>query len=392
MKRPRAAALHASCLRRTDDAAFACADEVTFKQWSSPMSRRSTKYLKAALSALHYSGLGEMMAPVTSGLGAIFMLHNVAPETPEAFAPNRILKITPEFLDLTIRQTMEAGFDVLSLDEVAVRLQEPNKPGRPFVAFTLDDAYRDNLVHAAPVFRRYGAPYTVYAPIDYVDGHGDLWWLALEKVIAALARVDCIIDGQAISMPVATVAEKDAAYHTIYWRLRRIDETVARAIVASLCQHAGLDTSTLCRDLVLDWDGLRELAADPLVTIGGHTLRHYALAKLGAGAMRHEMESSIKRLETELKRPIRHFSYPFGDVCSAGEREFDCARELGMVTAVTTRKGMIHARHAGAMMSLPRVSLNGDYQNVRYTKALLSGAPFALYDLAKSFAPRAKAA
>jgi peptidoglycan/xylan/chitin deacetylase (PgdA/CDA1 family) len=356
------------------------------------MSRRSTKYLKAALSALHYSGVGEVLSPLTSGMGAIFMLHNVSPTAPEAFSPNRILKITPEFLDTTIRQAMEAGFDLLSLDEVAARLHEPKKSERPFVAFTLDDAYRDNLEYAAPVFRRYGAPYTVYAPIDFVDGHGDLWWLALEKVIAKISQVECCIEGQAMVLRAVTVAEKDAAYHTIYWRLRTIDETVARSVVAELCSRAGLDVSTMCRELVLDWDGLRELASDPLVTIGGHTLRHYALAKLGVDAMQHEMAASVKRLETELGRPIRHFSFPFGDVCSAGEREFDFAREMGMLTAVTTRKGMIHARHVGSMTALPRVSLNGDYQDARYTKTLLSGAPFALYDLAKSFASRRRAA
>ena len=63
-----------------------------------------------------------------------------------------------------------------------------------------------------------------------------------------------------------------------------------------------------------------------------------------------------------------------------------------MVTAVTTRKGMIHGRHASQMMALPRVSLNGDYQDAHYTKALLSGAPFALYDFAKSMMPGAKVA
>ena len=104
------------------------------------------------------------------------------------------------------------------------------------------------------------------------------------------------------------------------------------------------------------------------------------------------MIASIQRLEAELKRPIRHFSYPFGDVCSAGEREFNLARELGMLTAVTTRKGMIHTHHANALTSLPRVSLNGDYQDARYTKALLSGAPFALYDLARTIMPGARAA
>ena len=309
------------------------------------MSRRSTKYLKAALTALHYSGVSDLFAPVTGGLGAIFMLHQVGPEAPAAFSPNRILKITPDFLATTLQHLVEAGFELVSLDEVAQRLKSPKAGRRPFAAFTLDDAYRDNLVHAAPVFRRFGAPYTVYAPTDYIDGKGDLWWLALECAIAALPRVACTIDGAELAFDTTTVSGKDAAYHTIYWRLRTIDESVARAVVASLCRNAGIDTATLCRELVLDWAELRTLAADPLATIGGHTQRHYALAKLGNGAARYEMAAGIARLESELGRPVRHFSYPFGDSCSAGDREFALAGDLGLTTAVTTRKGMIQGHH-----------------------------------------------
>ena len=347
------------------------------------MSRRSTKYLKAALTALHYSGAGDLLAPMTSGAGAIFMLHQVDPAAPAAFSPNRILKVTPDFLAETLQQLIDTGFEFLSLDQVAERLRNPQPGARPFAAFTLDDAYRDNLEHAAPVFRRFGVPYTVYAPIDYIDGSGDLWWLSLEHAIAALERIECTIEGEAVSIAATTVAAKDAAYHTLYWRLRKIDETIARAIVRDLCTQASVDTSGLCRSMVLGWDELRTLAADPLVTIGAHTVRHFALSKLGPGAARHEMTASIKRLESELGRPVRHFSYPFGDTCSAGDREFDLARELGLATAVTTRKGLIHAHHASALNALPRVSLNGDYQDPIYTKALLSGAPFALYDLAR---------
>ncbi len=348
------------------------------------MSRRTTNLLKVALTAMHYSGASRLLSPMTAGMGAILMLHQVGPEAPGAFSPNRILKITPDFLDQTIRQCLEAGFDLISLDEVADRLSNPNPGSRPFIAFTLDDAYRDNLIHALPVFRRYGAPFAVYAPTDYIDGRGDLWWLALETAIERLSHVSCDLPDETVSLPAGTSDEKDAAYDTIYWRLRKMDETIARSIVAGLCGTAGVDTRLLCRDLVLDWDELRTLAADPLVTIGAHTVRHYALSKLGHGAARYEMATSTARLASELGRPIRHFSYPFGDVCSAGPREFDLARELGFVTAVTTDKGVIHARHKSSMTALPRLSLNGDYQDTRYTRTLLSGAPFALRDLALS--------
>jgi peptidoglycan/xylan/chitin deacetylase (PgdA/CDA1 family) len=351
------------------------------------MSRRSTSWLKAALSALHYTGADGLFSPLARANGAIFMLHQVLPGTPEAFEPNRILRVTPEFLDQTIRQVLEAGFDIVSLDEVASRVAAPDPGRRPFIAFTLDDGYKDNLVHAYPVFRRFGVPFAVYAPTDYIDGLGELWWLALEKALAVLPRVELPINGAVRGFPLATAAEKDHAFHAIYWWLRGIDETVARQTVRDLCARAGIDSAALCRDLIMTWDELRQLAADPLVTIGGHTRRHYALARLSPGAAYFEMAEGIKRLERELQRPIRHFSYPFGDEKSAGPRDFAIARELGMRTAVTTQKGLLRAEHANALQALPRLSLNGDYQDARYVKVLLSGVPFLLRDAIRRVAP-----
>jgi hypothetical protein len=58
---------------------------------------------------------------------------------------------------------------------------------------------------------------------------------------------------------------------------------------------------------------------------------------------------------------------------------------------VTTRKGLIHPRHAGELTGLPRVSLNGDYQKSRYVKVLLSGAPFALLNVMQKASSSASA-
>jgi len=352
------------------------------------MSRRSTRVLKAALSALHYSGADSMIAPFTRGIGAVLMLHHVRPEKPGDFEPNRILKVTPHFLEQVIRQVRASGFEIVSLDEAQFRLVE-GEYRSPFVCFTFDDGYRDNLEYAYPIFKRHDLPMAVYVPTEYPDRHGDLWWLALEKVIVKVNALSVKIDGSPRRLRCGTAAEKDAAFHSVYWWLRSIDEVDARSFVRDLCDSVDFDPDALCNDLMMTWDEIRQLAADPLVTIGAHTRRHYALAKLTLAEARVEIEESVWRIERETGKLCRHFSYPYGDETSAGPREFALVKELGLRTAVTTRKGLIHPRHACELTALPRVSLNGDYQKPRYVKVLLSGAPFAFFNIVQRASGRA---
>jgi peptidoglycan/xylan/chitin deacetylase (PgdA/CDA1 family) len=350
------------------------------------MMSRSTKLLKAALSALHYSGADGLIAPFTAGHGVIFMLHQVTPEPARAFEPNRILKVTPEFLESVILQVRGAGFDIIAMDAVPERLNGP-RPKRPFAVFTLDDGYNDNRDFAFPVFKRHNVPFTIYVASEFADGRGDLWWLTLEEALRRLPAVTLEMEGVSNTFDLATTGQKDAAFDEIYWWLRSIAEDRARAVTHRLAREAGFDPFAFCRDLVMGWDDLRALAADPLVTIGAHTCAHYALAKLPQSKARFEMVQSVLRIETELGRPCRHFSYPYGCEASAGEREFAMALELGLATAVTTRKGLLHAAHKEHPTALPRLSLNGDFQDARYVKVLLSGAPFALFNALQRFTP-----
>lgn len=336
---------------------------------------------------MHYTGLDGAMAPFTRGVGAIFMLHHVRPATTEGFHPNRILEVTPEFLEQVIELVQARGFDIVSLDGVHERLAEGDLD-RPFACFTFDDGYRDNRLHAYPIFHRRKLPMAIYVASDLTDGSGDLWWLALEMVIARTQTVEVKMDGTFRRFRCTTDGEKDAAFHAIYWWLRRIPEVAARQVVAELARIHEVDVSGLCRSLVMDWDELRDLAKDPLVTIGAHTRSHLALGKLTIAESQFEIASSVARIERELGRACRHFSYPYGDEASAGEREFRITRELGLHTAVTTRKGLIDPAHSNRLTALPRVSLNGDFQDLRYVKVLLSGAPFAVWNLAARMRPR----
>ncbi|MEM1371648.1 MAG: polysaccharide deacetylase family protein [Pseudomonadota bacterium] len=356
------------------------------------MSNRSTPYFKAALRALHATGVDRLLAPYCNGMGAIFTGHQVTAASDEAFQPNRILQVTPDFLDTVIVRLKSLGFDLISLDDVVVRLSQAAKgrsldgrrasvkPQRPFVCFTFDDGYRDNITDALPVFERHNVPLAIYIPTDYPDGRGELWWLTLEQSIRTADFVELAMDGVSREFKTGTVDGKQAAYHEIYWWLRGLPERRARTVVRELAESVGIDPSAACRELIASWDELRAVADHPLLTIGAHTTTHRALAHLPYTDAKAEMQDSIARIEDELATPCHHFSFPYGCEKSAGPREFELAARLGVTTAVTTRKALIERRSNCALTGLPRVSLNGEYQDLRYIETLLSGAPFRIFN------------
>jgi peptidoglycan/xylan/chitin deacetylase (PgdA/CDA1 family) len=73
-------------------------------------------------------------------------------------------------------------------------------------------------------------------------------------------------------------------------------------------------------------------------------------------------------------------AYPVGDPTSAGPREFRIAAELGFKTAVTTRPGVLFKGHRDHLTALPRISINGEFQQHRYLKVLMSGAATAMWN------------
>jgi peptidoglycan/xylan/chitin deacetylase (PgdA/CDA1 family) len=130
----------------------------------------------------------------------------------------------------------------------------------------------------------------------------------------------------------------------------------------------------------LPWAELRRFAEHPLVSFGAHTITHCILAKQSNAIAEHELTISRARIEAALQRPVLHLAYPYGDRPAAGPREFALARTAGFKTAVTTRPGMLFPELAEHLTALPRVSLNGNYQDRRILPVLTSGAATAMWN------------
>ncbi|MFL6799340.1 MAG: polysaccharide deacetylase family protein [Xanthobacteraceae bacterium] len=336
--------------------------------------------IRGGLETLYFSAAHHLMRRFVGGIGVILTLHHVRPPRLDRFQPNRLLELTPQFLDDVLAWLRRAQLDIVSLDEMYRRLVA-GENDRRFVCFTLDDGYRDTLQWAYPIFKRYQVPFAVYVATSFPQRVGELWWLALEGVVARNKRVVLALEGEEKGFDCATPGEKRHVFGQLYSYLRSLKtEQELRQAVRDLAGRYQVDIAAFCEELCMDWKELSILAADPLVTVGAHTVNHVRLAKVPETSARSEMEMSRLVIEARLGIRPAHLSYPVGDTTSAGPREFRIAAELGFKTAVTTRPGVLFPSHRQHLMALPRVSLNGEQQQMRYVRVLVSGAATAMWN------------
>jgi len=323
------------------------------------------------------------MAPLTQGCGAVFMMHHVRPARDDEFQPNSHLEITPEFLRLAVERIRANGYEIISLDE-AVDLLKSGYGHHRYAVLTFDDGYRDNLEVAYPVLRELQAPFTVFVTTGLVERTSELWWLALERIIAANDTVEFTRAGEESGLPCGTTAEKNACFERIVDYLTlEIGEFDQRKIIRALAEQYDFDLVDLADQQMMTWDEVRELASDPLVTIGAHTHDHFALARLDSSSARADVTKGVGILERETGRRPKHFAYPYGKSHAVSLRDAEILRDIGFSSSVTTLPGVLQSVNARDPMMLPRVSLNGRFQDPAVVDQYLTGAPFALYRAAR---------
>jgi peptidoglycan/xylan/chitin deacetylase (PgdA/CDA1 family) len=340
----------------------------------------SPAILRTCLEVIYYTGLSQLLRPAFQGLGSIFCFHHICPGggLQTGFAPNGKLECTPEFLGEIIKLVRRRGMETLSLADAIEHTRHPKQGLKPFAVFTIDDGYKDNLVHGQPVFDQLNCPYTVFVAPRIVDGTCELWWRILELSIANNDAFNFTIANDKFELDIKTNKQKCAAFDLLVAKLANMPEYEQRETTRTMAAQFGIDLQEYCRSVAMTWQEIRTLNQDPLCTIGAHTMNHYAVAKLSATDCRYELEKSKQIIEREIGEIVRFFAYPYGDEPAAGPRDFGLAQNAGYEASLTTRKGTIFAGHSQHMHALPRIMVSGRYQKIRYIDALISGVPTAL--------------
>ena len=231
---------------------------------------------------------------------------------------------------------------------------------KKFVIFTFDDGYVDNLTYAYPVFKKYNAPFTVYITTNFPDRRMVLWWYLLEDIIAENERICIELAGKPFKFNCSTTDEKEAVFYMVCSLIKADCKSGYPEQFKKIFAPYMVDTYKKTDELMLSWKEIERLSRDPLVTIGAHGISHSVLSKLLEPAAKYEIIESKKRIESHIKREVKHFAYPFGTRKEIGEREFKIVKECGFKTSTTTRQGNIYFAHRDHMECLPRAIISGE--------------------------------
>lgn len=305
----------------------------------------------AVYTTAHFSGLSRALAYRYRGRGIIFALHSVVDD--DAFHPDHTLRCPVGKLAWALRWLRQQQLDFVTLDQAVERLSAP--AAKPFVAFTFDDGFADNLTKALPVMEKFAAPFTVYVPTGMIARDVDAWWFGVAALVRTRDRVELPELGR---FQCADPASKQRTYSAIETAIHK-DFGLLPA-VREVIRKAGIEIPALVDAEALTDKQLRALCRHPLVTIGSHTTTHLNLARAAAATVRAEMANNRKFLEDLTAEPVMHNAYPFGHAGACGVREAEISRSIGFRTAVTTRPGTLFSEHRNHLHALPRVCLAGD--------------------------------
>jgi len=120
----------------------------------------------------------------------------------------------------------------------------------------------------------------------------------------------------------------------------------------------------------MSWAQLREMAADPLVTVGNHGHTHAHMAWQDEATQREEIEKAAARLQAELGSAPELFAYPYGEMSLALRQNVVAA---GFTGAFGQHSGSLGA--GSDRFTLPRFPLNEAYGDMERFRLVANTLP-----------------
>ena len=266
---------------------------------------------------------------------------------------------------------LRSHFDVVSLEDALAGQAANRTPQRPRVVITFDDGDRGNAEVLLPIVNELRLPVTVFVATRHVLEQQNYWFDRIVNALQTDGPVQLDLSSRKLGRYVFNRL-RGAANWALIQRLlaelkalpRDAREEVVEEILQMLggkCARAGY------RIAPLDKDGLQQLSACPLITIGAHSHCHNILPRLDAEEAERSVCHSKHLLESWTGRPIWCFAYPNGDYDA---QTVDIVRRAGFRCALATAERLWTNRDSP--YAIPRMAV-GRYDSMPHFKLSVAG-------------------
>jgi peptidoglycan/xylan/chitin deacetylase (PgdA/CDA1 family) len=200
-----------------------------------------------------------------------------------------------------------------------------------FVLITFDDGYRDNYHTAFPILRAHGVAASFFVTTGHVDRPRLAWWDEIACMVRESPRAGLEAGNWLPGPIVFDEPDRDEAVAALLRVYKTLPTESTWAYLEYLAEATGSGRrgEEAARDVWMSWDMLREMRASGMV-IGGHTVNHPVLSRLGAEGQWAEISGCAQRIADELGEPMRYFSYPVGQPDSFDRHSRDCLQRIGV--------------------------------------------------------------
>jgi peptidoglycan/xylan/chitin deacetylase (PgdA/CDA1 family) len=226
-----------------------------------------------------------------------------------------------QFFESCILWLSGKGFRFISVAD----LEEVMEGKQPFpkgsVLITIDDGWQNNLDNIVPVAVEQKVPVEIFVSTEVVEKGNGYWW----SYIMEARRIG--LSSESVEF-FKTIDNED--------RMRIIEETKSKI---QLNREA------------LTIDQVKEIAENPYIAIGSHSVSHPILPRCSNAQSKHEIQHSKSMLENWIMREVKHFAYPNGDYSN---REISFLKNAGYTIAFSTEQKYLTPDKLTHRYKLPR--------------------------------------
>jgi len=233
---------------------------------------------------------------------------------------------------------LKKKFNIISLEKYIDICNEKKGLPRNSCILTFDDGDLEHYTIAYELLKKLELPATFFIPTDYISNNAHRWEDRISAFISAAKVKKFELNTFLLSRKnfnIGTLGQKNKVVNFLCKTLKYVPMKTRDDFIEDLAKDLRLYDDSISLDYQnhMEWNHLKTISDNPIMSIGVHTQTHQVLTMLSEREIEDEIKGSKRIIEENIGRTVTLFSYPFGKSDDLNEEIKKMVEKLGFRAA-----------------------------------------------------------